>query len=70
MTDDIVNTYTKENPEIVTQYLRNERAMKTQRKQINAKSLLQMHFKIIMFCFLSLYIYIYLSKWRIRRNYN
>ena len=64
MTDDIVNTYTKENPEIVTQYLRNERAMKTQRKQINAKSLLQMHFKIIMCCYLSLSLYIYIYIYR------
>ena len=40
ITDDIVNTYIKENPEIVTNYLRNERVMKTQRKQMNARSLL------------------------------
>ena len=40
ITDDIVNTYFKENPETVTNHLRNERVMKTQRKQMNARSLL------------------------------
>ena len=40
ITGDIVNTYIKENPEIVTNYLRSERVMKTQRRQMNAISLL------------------------------
>ena len=31
----------KENPDIVSNYLRNERAMKAQRKQMNARSLLK-----------------------------
>ena len=30
----------KENPDIVNNYLRNERAMKAQRKQMNARPLL------------------------------
>ena len=40
ITQDIVNDYIKENPDVVTSYLRNERAMKAQRKQMNACSLL------------------------------
>ena len=40
LTQDIVNDYIKENPDIVSNYLRNERAMKAQRKQLNARSLL------------------------------
>ena len=40
ITQDIVNDYIKENPDIVSSYLRNERAMKAQRKQMNARSLL------------------------------
>ena len=40
ITNDIVNTYIKENPDIVTNYLRNERVMKAQRKHMNARSLL------------------------------
>ena len=39
ITQDIVNDI-KENPDIVNNYLRNERAMKAQRKQMNARSLL------------------------------
>ena len=39
MTDDIVNQYIKENPEVVSNYLRNERLMKTQKRQMNAMSL-------------------------------
>ena len=41
---DIVNDYIKENPDIVSNYLRNERAMKVQRKQMNACSLLNSAF--------------------------
>ena len=40
ITDDIVNTYIKENPGTITKHLRNERVMKTQRKQMSARSLL------------------------------
>ena len=40
ITQDIVNEYIKENPDVVSNYLRNERAMKAQRKQMNARSLL------------------------------
>ena len=40
ITEDTVNNYIKQNPDIVTNYLRNERAMKAQRKQMNARSLL------------------------------
>ena len=40
ITEDIVNQYIKENPEIVSNFLRNERAVKAQRKQMNARSLL------------------------------
>ena len=40
ITQDIVNDYMKENPDIVSNYLRNERAMKAQRKQMHARSLL------------------------------
>ena len=40
ITDDTVNDYIKQNPDIVTNYLRNERAMKAQRKQSQARSLL------------------------------
>ena len=40
ITDDTVNDYIKQNPDIVTNYLRNERAMKAQKKQMNARSLL------------------------------
>ena len=39
ITEDIVNDYIKQNPDIISNYLRNERAMKAQRKQMNARSL-------------------------------
>ena len=42
------------NPDIVSNYLRNERAMKAQRKQMNARSLLNNAFRI--FYFILLYI--------------
>ena len=37
-TEYIVSDYIKQNPDIVPNYLRNERAMKAQRKQVNARS--------------------------------
>ena len=40
ITYEIVNTYIKRSPEVVTNCSRNERVMKTQRKQMNARSLL------------------------------
>ena len=40
ITQDIVSDCLIENPDIVSNYLRNERAMKAQRKQMNARSLL------------------------------
>ena len=40
ISSDMVNDYIKQNPDIVSNYLRNERAMKAQRKQMNARSLL------------------------------
>ena len=54
ITEDIVNDYIKQNPDIVSNYLRNERAMKAQRKQMNARSLLNFAFQI--FFFILLYI--------------
>ena len=40
ITEDIVNDYIKQNPDIISNYLRNERVVKAQRKQMNARSLL------------------------------
>ena len=40
LTQDIANDHIKENPDIVSNYLRNERAMKAQRKQMHVKTLL------------------------------
>ena len=40
ITEDVVNDYIKQNLDTVSNYLRNERAMKAQRKQMNARSLL------------------------------
>ena len=54
ITEDIVNDHIKENPDIVNNYLRNERAMKAQRKQINARSLFNNAFYF--FYFILLYI--------------
>ena len=39
ITEEVVNYYIKQNPDIVFNYLRNERALKAQRKQMNARSL-------------------------------
>ena len=43
------------NPGIVSNYLRNERAMKAQRKQMNARSLLNIAFQIFYFILFFLY---------------
>ena len=40
ITQDIINEYIIENPDRVSNHLRNERAMQAQRKQMNARSLL------------------------------
>ena len=40
ITNDIVNHYIKQNPGIVSTYLRNERSMEAQRKQMHVRSLL------------------------------
>ena len=40
ITEDVVNYYIKQNPDTVSNYLRNERAMKAQRTQMNARPLL------------------------------
>ena len=40
ITEDVVNDYIKQNPDVISNYLRNERAMKAQRKQMNVRSLL------------------------------
>ena len=40
ITEDAVTFYIKQNPDTVFNYLRNERAMKAQRKQMNARTLL------------------------------
>ena len=40
ITEDIVNDYIKQNHEIVSTYLRHERSMKAQRKQMHVRSLL------------------------------
>ncbi len=40
MTEEVVNTYIKNNPEILTTFLRNERANKANKRQANAKALL------------------------------
>ena len=49
ITEDIVNDYVKHNPDTVSKYLRNERAVKAQRKQMSARSLLNNAFKF--FCY-------------------
>ena len=40
LTNDIVNQYIQEHPDIVSIYLRNERSLKAQRKQMCLRSLL------------------------------
>ena len=54
ISEDIVNDHIKVHPGIVSNYLRNERAMKAQRKQMRAKSLLNTALQI--FYFVLLYI--------------
>ena len=40
ITEDTVNQYIKENPDVASTCLRNERALKAQGKQMNARSVL------------------------------
>ena len=40
ITEDTVNDYIKQNPDIVSHYLRNERILKAQKKQLHARTLL------------------------------
>jgi len=40
ITDDTVNDYIKQNPDVIVNYLRNERILKVQKKQSHARSLL------------------------------
>ena len=47
ITEDAANYYIKENLDTVNNYLRNERAMKAQRKQMNARSLLNDAFQFL-----------------------
>ena len=62
ITEDAVNDYIKQNPDIVSNYLRNERAMKAQRKHMNARPLLNNVF-IILYSFIT-----YNKRCRIRRK--
>ena len=49
ITEDAVNDYIKQNPDTVSNYLRNQRAMKAQRKHMNAMSLLDNAFELFYF---------------------
>ena len=40
LSNEIVNRYIQDHPDTVNNYLRNERSMKAQRRQMNARSLL------------------------------
>ena len=52
ITEEVANDYIKQNPDTVSNYPRNERAMKAQRKHINARSLSNNAFLIILFYFI------------------
>ena len=56
ITEDAVNDYIKQNPDTVSNYLRNERSMKAQRKQMHVRSLLNDAFLFILFYFILLHI--------------
>ena len=62
ITEDIANDYIKQNPDTTSNHLRNERAMKAQRKHMNAMPLLN-NALIILFHFI-----IYNKRCRIRRK--
>ena len=66
ITEDVVNDYIKQNPEIVSNCLRNERALEAQRKQMNARSLLTNAF-LLFYCILY-FLYRYNTRCRIRRK--
>ena len=63
ITEDAVNDYIKQNPDTVSNYLRNGRSMKAQRKQMHARSLLNNAVLNILFHFI-----IYNTRCRIRRS--
>ena len=50
ITEDMVNDYIQQNPGIVSTYIRNERSMKAQRKQVYVRTLLNNVFYL--FCFI------------------
>ena len=56
ITEDIVNDHIKQNPEIVSTYLRNERSMKAQKKQMHVMTLLISAFLVI---FISFYVILF-----------
>ena len=60
ITEYIVNDHIKQNADIVSNHLRNERAMKAQRKQMSARPLLKMLFNC--------YLIKYNTRCRIRRK--
>ena len=60
ITEDSVTDYIQQNPATISNYLRNERALKAQRKQMNAKSLLNNAY-----CFGYI---IYSKRWRIKKT--
>ena len=62
ITEDIVNQYIEENFGIVSTYLRNERSMKAQKKQMHVRSLLNNAFSLFF------HFAIYNKRCRIRRS--
>ena len=62
ISENIVNDYIKQNPDIVNNYLRNERAMEAQKKQMNARTLLNNAF------LKHLFNYIIYKRWRTKRK--
>ena len=54
ITEYIVNDYIKQNPETVSDYLRNERSMKAQRKQMHVRTLLHSSFQLFYFILLNI----------------
>ena len=49
MTNDIVNQYIQEHPEIASTYLRKERSMKAPRKQMHVRTFLKCDLIIVLF---------------------
>ena len=63
ITAEIVNDQIKQNPDTASTYLRNERSMKAQKKQMHVRSLLNNACLIILFHFIT-----YNTRCRIRRS--